>query len=70
MRKINRKTEAELLEELKRSADQKRGLTNTAEKLGFTIQFISDVVNQRRPVSERLAQRMGYRRVIEFEKVA
>ena len=70
MRKVARKTEADLLDELKRSVDHKRGLTNTAERLGFTIQFISDVVNGRRPVSGKLAERMGYRRVVEFERAA
>jgi hypothetical protein len=69
MKKICRKTEAELLDELKRSVDRKRGLTNTAEELGFTIQFISDVIHERRPVSMNLAERMGYKRIVEFEKV-
>lgn len=58
-----------MLQELTRSVDRKRGLTSEAERLGFTIQFISDVVYGRRPISEKLAERMGYRRVVEFEKV-
>lgn len=70
MGKSRRKTETELLEELKRSAGQKRGLTGAAEKLGFTVQYISDVIYGRRPVSEKLAERMGYRRVVEFERMA
>lgn len=66
----NRKTDADLLEELKRSVDRKRGLTITADGLGFTPQFISDVIYQRRPMTEKLAAKMGYRRVVEYERIA
>jgi hypothetical protein len=69
MAKISRKTETDLLEELKLSVDRKRGLSNTAERLGFTPQFISDIIYGRRTISPKLAERMGYRRVVEFERV-
>lgn len=69
MRKVPRKTEADLLAELKTITDKRRGLTTAAENFGLTIQYISDVVYGRRPVSDRLAEKMGYRRVVEFEKL-
>ncbi len=66
----NRKLESHLVGELKAKTDRKFGLTITAKELGFTAPFILDVVKGRRPVSSRLAEAMGYRRVVEFEKVA
>lgn len=69
MRIVKRKTEPDLLAELKAKTDRKFGLTLAAEEYGFTIQFIRDVVTKRRPISPRLAASMGYRRVIEFERV-
>ena len=64
-----RKTEAELLNELKAATEKRRGLTDAAQRYGFTIQFISDVVYGRRGISEKLAEKMGYRRVVEYERV-
>lgn len=70
MRRLPRKTEAELLKELQAITDKRRGLTAAAERYGMTIQFISDVVYGRRGVSEKLAEKMGYRKIVEYEKVA
>ena len=64
-----RRTEADLLNELKTAADKKRGLTEIAEKTGFTVQFISDVIYGRRGITKNLATSMGYRRVVEYERV-
>lgn len=69
MRKKRRSTETDLLRELQKMADRKRGLTEAAEKTGLTVQFLSDVLKGRRGVSERLARGMGYRQVVEYERV-
>lgn len=66
----NRKPESHLIEELRARTDRKFGLKRTADELGFTPQFVLDVVKGRRSVSPKLAIAMGYRRVVEFEKVA
>jgi plasmid maintenance system antidote protein VapI len=68
MRKPIRKSESELIAELKSRADRKRGLTDMAEEFGFTIQYLSDIVNDRRPISGNLALAMGYTRIVEFER--
>jgi hypothetical protein len=70
MKKKVRKTEDQIVDQLRVLTNRKRGLTDTAQELGFTIQFISDVVYGRRGVSENLARKMGYRRIVEFEEVA
>ena len=62
-----RKIESELVVELKAMTDRKFGLTITARELGFTPQFILDVVKGRRGVTENLAKAMGYIRIVEFE---
>ncbi len=69
MRKT-RKPESQLVGELKARTDRKFGLTVTAKELGFTPQFVLDVVKGRRAVTVKLAAAMGYRRVVEFERVA
>lgn len=63
----NRKTGTVLVGELK-AACRRDGLSATARRFHFTVQFISDVVHGRRPVSARLAGAMGYRRVVEYER--
>jgi predicted transcriptional regulator len=68
MSRTKRKSESQLLSELKAATGHRGGLTDVAARLGFTIQFLSDVVNERRPVSERLAESMGYRKVVEYEE--
>lgn len=68
--KRNRKPESHLVQELAARTDRKFGLKRTAHELGFTPQFVLDVVKGRRSVSDRLAEAMGYRKVVEFEKVA
>lgn len=68
MRKT-RKSESHLINELKVRTDRKFGLTTTAKELGFTPQFILDVVKGRRSVSDRLAKAMGYSRIVIFERV-
>jgi hypothetical protein len=60
--------ETHIVEELRSLTDRKRGLVSTASDLGFTPQYIHQVVNGHRGVSERLAEAMGYRRVIEYER--
>jgi predicted transcriptional regulator len=41
-----------------------------ADDLGLSPAFVCDVLKGRREVTERLAKKMGYRKVVEFEKVA
>ena len=64
-----RKQESHLVDELRIRADRKAGQKKTAEELGIAAQTLCDVLKQRRPVTERLAKAMGYKRVIEFEKL-
>ena len=57
-----------LLAEL-RSETSEAGLRATATRLQFTPQFILDVVKGRRQLSSRLAEAMGYRRVVLYERL-
>lgn len=65
-----RKPESHLITELKNLTERKFGLKKTATELGFTPQFIWDVVNGKRGMTENLANAMGYRRVVEYERAA
>ena len=37
-----------------------------AEKLGFTPQFINDVLRGRREMTEALASKLGYKRIVSY----
>lgn len=51
----------ELARECKRTSQKA-----TAKRLGFTPQFINDVLNGRRKITDNLAAKMGYQRVTRF----
>jgi plasmid maintenance system antidote protein VapI len=40
-----------------------------AEELGVSPAHISDIIRGNRGISDEIAQRLGYRRVVVFEKV-
>lgn len=63
-----RKTEADLLKELTDMTAKRGGLTETAKRLEISIQYLSDVVYGRRRISQTLAERLGYVRVVEYER--
>jgi hypothetical protein len=60
----NRKTEADLLAELRAITQLRGGLTAAAKKYGFSVVFISDVEKGKTPLTPRLAGAMGYRQVV------
>lgn len=38
----------------------------TANSIGYSVQYLGDVLHGRRPVSEEMARRIGLRRVVMF----
>ncbi len=62
----NEITPEQLKEELKRFVAVHINRSTAARTLGFTPQFIADVINGNRSPSDKLAQRLGYRRVVRF----
>ncbi len=62
-------TEAILISDLRREisgSSQKE----VAKRLRLTPQYINDVLHRRRPVSGQMAKKLGYKRVIVFERVS
>ena len=55
-------TEAEMIALLRQKADA-RSQTQVAEEIGFTKQFINDVLNGRRDFSANLALAMGFEKL-------
>ena len=41
--------------------------TNTAKRLGISPQYLNDVIRGRRDISDEMARKFGYRRVVLFE---
>jgi len=60
------KTEGEVVSELRERVKQFGRQTVIARQLGFTPQYLCDVLKNKRPVSENLALAMGYKRLIVF----
>ena len=63
-------TDSEVLKYLRERFTPPRGLTQkeVARRLGFSPQFINDVVGGRRAVTDALAESLGFRRVSYFVK--
>lgn len=68
MSKIIRKSEPQLLEELRERVKRQPSQKVAAGDLGFTPQFLSDILSGRRAITERLAASLGYRRIVEYIK--
>ena len=43
--------------------------TAVADRYGFSLSYIGAVLDKRKAISRRLAEAMGYRRVVRFERV-
>lgn len=61
-------SEGDLYDALRAKIDT-LGQAAAAKELGFTPQFLNDVMNGRRTLSERLVTALGYRRVVTFERM-
>lgn len=40
-----------------------------AVKLGISQQYISDMLHQKRDISQEVAEKLGFRRIVVFEEV-
>jgi len=56
-------TEGEVLKALREHLDGPRGKTQAAlaRELGFSAQYLNDVIGEKRPVTKQLAEALGYR---------
>ena len=61
-------TERQMIETLK-SRVRQSSQRKVAEELKLSPAFVCDVLKGRREVTERLARRMGFKRIIRFERV-
>ena len=39
-----------------------------ADQLGISAAFLSDIINGNRPVSNQVAQKLGYKKVVKYAK--
>lgn len=60
-------SEAYVLSDLKQMLEV-NSQKDLAKRLRLTPQYINDVLHKRRPVSAEMAKKLGYKRVIVFEK--
>lgn len=62
-------THEKALEIIKGIVKQEGSQYRAARKLDIAASFLGDIVSGKSPISDRVAQKIGYRRVIQFEKV-
>ena len=61
------KSESQLLDDLRERVRQFGRQAVVARELGFTPQYLCDVLGGNRPVSDKLASALGYDRVVRYE---
>ena len=61
-------TEEEARELIRDMVDTEGSQSAVAKQLGISASFVSDILAGSRKVSDRVAQKLGYSRVIMFEK--
>jgi len=59
-------TQDQLLARLRLEVDQE-SQPIVARRYGFSQSYLNRVLKERTPVSERMAEALGYRRVVRFE---
>lgn len=64
-----RLTEKELLSHLRIECDMEGGQKAWCKKHKFNESFLSEVLNERRPVSRSMALALGFKRETVFDKV-
>ena len=62
-------THSEVLQELRKRVELS-SQTSVARELGITISMVNDLVRERRDISERIAEALGYTREMIFRKKA
>jgi plasmid maintenance system antidote protein VapI len=68
MSKDNEITEEELLKILAQMVDKWGSQRAVADQLKISAAFMSDILAGNRPVSDTVARRLGYAKVIKFRK--
>lgn len=62
-------TEQELLDYLRTAIQQAGSQQAFARQHGISAQYISDVLRGRREIGAKIAQALGYERVVRYRKV-
>ena len=61
-------TQEQLIERLRLEAEHESA-RRVADRYGVSHSFLSNVLHGIKPVSPRLAEAMGFRRVVRFERI-
>jgi len=62
-----RYTEDKVMERLQKACHEAGSTKAFAKSHDFSYMFIYDVLRKRRPISERLLNTLGFKKVVEFE---
>jgi plasmid maintenance system antidote protein VapI len=68
MSKNNEITEEEILEIIKQMVDKWGSQRAVADQLDISAAYMSDILKGNRDVSDTIARRLGYSRIIRFRK--
>lgn len=59
-------THSEVIKELKKRVTNSNAQLLVAQQLGISPQYLSDILNNKRIISQRVARRLGYIRVVRY----
>ena len=69
MHMLKQCTHEQLIEELGRRA-QESSMTEIARQVGVSVVYISEILRGKRPMSDRVAEHLGYERLVIYRKRA
>jgi len=64
-----RLSEQDIIRKLQAAADRQGTYLAIAAQLGISPQYLCDIMHGRRAISARVAEKLGYRQVVEYESL-
>jgi plasmid maintenance system antidote protein VapI len=68
MSRDNEITQEEILEIINQMVSKRGSQKAVADHLGISNAYMSDIIAQNRPVSDSVAKRLGYTKIVKFRK--
>lgn len=62
-------TQADAIDIIRNIVKEEGSQTGAAKRLGIAVSYLSDILNGNRNVSEKIAKKLGYKKVIVYKKI-
>ena len=60
----------EAIELIKKIVEEEGAQYKAAKKLGVSPAYLSDILKNRRAISDKVSKKLGYQRIITYEKLS